>query len=211
VSDAFPEDARTQNKQLIERFFETVVNQREVAALSQFVAEDGTCGGRVFEEMVVDPDPTAAGVLPAAGVFREAAREAAREYGFEPEVRARLVPSTSRPAGAPDRADVDAFRDFTEHVLRAFPDMKVNIESMVAEGDQVVVRWTATGTHRGEFLGTRPTGRVVPMTNVDTFTIRDGKIVGVVAQPDSAGVLRALGHLPETPVARALTSSRGRQ
>jgi hypothetical protein len=44
------------------------------------------------------------------------------------------------------------------------------------------------------------------MTNTDTFTIQDGKIVKLVAQPDSASVLRALGHLPDTPVARLLAA-----
>src|SRR5262249_31585975 len=98
----------------------------------------------------------------------------------------------------------DTFRDFTEHVLQAFPDLKVNIDSIVAEGDQVVVRWTATGTHQNEFLGTPPTGRKVPMTTVDIFTLKNGKIVGVQSHPDTGGVLHALGHLRETPLARTL-------
>jgi predicted ester cyclase len=197
------EDQLTQNKNLLRNFFETVVNQKQVSSLSDFVREDGTCGGASLQQMVVNPDPNIVNVI--GDTAREAAREAAREYGVEPVLQARIVPSTSRPAGAPARADLDSLRDFTEHVLRAFPDMKVNIESMIAEDDKVVVRWTATGTHRGDFLGTRPTGRRVPMTNTDTFTIQDGKIVGIVAQPDSASVLRALGHLPDTPVARLLS------
>jgi predicted ester cyclase len=205
VSDAFGGDLLARNKDLIRNFFNTVVNQKQVGSLSDFVAEDGTCGGAAFQAMVVNPDPNITNVL--RETTGEASRAAAREFGVEAEVQARIVPRTSRPAGAPARADVDSFRDFTEHVLRAFPDMKVKIESMVAEGDQVVVRWTASGTHRGEFLGTRPTGRRVPMTNTDIFTIRDGKIVGVLSQPDSAGVLRSLGHLPDTPVARLLASS----
>jgi steroid delta-isomerase-like uncharacterized protein len=175
-------DATVQNKRLIQNFFDVVVNQRDVGALGNFVREDGTCGGKVFSQMVINPDPTSVGI---AGTDR-------------------LVPATERPAGAPENSDVDNFRDFTEHVLQAFPDIKVNIDSIIAEGDQVVVRWTATGTHRGEFLGTPPTGRVVPMTNCDIFTVKDGKIVGVLAHPDGAGVLQALGHLPDTPLAAAL-------
>jgi len=167
------------NKEIIRNFFETVVNNRNIGALPQFVAADGTCGGKVFREMAVDPDPT---------------RIAAR--GVE-----RLVPSLG-PSTEP--SDVADFRDFTAHVLQAFPDMKVNIQSIIAEGDTVVVRWTATGTHRGELLGTRATGRVVPMTNVDIFTLKDGKIVSVQSHPDATGVLQALGHLPSTPLVQAL-------
>lgn len=186
-----------ENKKLIEQFFETVVNQRKSGALADFVASagGGTCGGKGFRQLVVDPDPTRAAVLD------DEAREAAREKGFE--LHARLVPPTSRPRGAPESLDVDAMRDMTEHVLQAFPDMNVNIESMIAEGDQVVVRWNATGTHRGEYLGTPATGRTVPFSSVDIFTVKDGQIVDLVSQPNTAAVLDALGHLPATPVARA--------
>ena len=171
----------TGNKQIVQQFFDTVVNQRNVDALSQFVREDGTCGGATFQQMVVDPSPIRIGV---SGTDR-------------------IVPKTERGG---ERDDVAAFSDFTAHVLEAFPDLQVKIESMIAEGDQVAVRWTATGTHRGEFLGTPATGRTVPMTNVDIFTLEDGKIVGVDAHPDSAGVLHALGHLPDTPLAATLAA-----
>lgn len=179
---ARPRSTPAGNKKIIRQFFDTVVNKREVGALPKFVAADGTCGGKLLQELVVNPDPVGARVLGTR----------------------RLVPATSRPSGARERADVAAFRDFTEHVLQAFPDMKVKIESLVAEGDQVVARWTATGTHRGEFLGTPPTGRKVPMTTVDIFTLKDGKIVGIQSHPDGAGVLHALGHLPDTPLTAAL-------
>ncbi len=178
------------NKQVIQEFFKTVVNQRNVDALRNFVAADGTCGGKAFREMVVDPDPTRV-----------------RALGRE-----RLVPATVPGATARGAAgNVNTFADFTRHVLDAFPDMKVQIQSMIAEGDKVVVHWTSSGTHKGEFLGTPATGRTVPMNSVDTFTLKDGKIVGVQAHPDSAGVLHALGHLPETPVAAALGLGRRAQ
>jgi steroid delta-isomerase-like uncharacterized protein len=196
------------NKTTVRNFFDTVVNQRQVNQLPNFVAEDGTCGGSSFRDMAVDPDPTlqamgAGRVVPpatgAAGapIAGGAPEATAAKSSSPPIAGAAAAPSTGNP-------DVDSFRDFTEHVLQAFPDMKVEIKSIVAEGDQVVVRWTATGTHRGTFLGTPATGRTVPMTNVDIFTLKDGKIVGVVSHPDSAGVLHALGHLPDTPLARSL-------
>lgn len=191
--------ALADNKKLVQDFFDTVVNQRNVGSFSNFVAStDGpTCGGKLFTQMVVDPDPTRAAVLGAGAV------EAARAEGLEPVLRARLVPTTARPDGAPESAEMDAWRDFTEHVLQAFPDMQVNIDSMVAEGDKVVVRWTANATHRGEFLGTAATGRSVPFSSTDIFTVKDGKIVSVESQPNTAAVLDALGHLPATPVAKA--------
>jgi predicted ester cyclase len=41
----------------------------------------------------------------------------------------------------------------------AFPDLRVQLEDAVAEGDKVVARFTTTGTHRGAFMGLPPTGR----------------------------------------------------
>jgi steroid delta-isomerase-like uncharacterized protein len=168
------------NKKLVKEFFETVVNERNVDALPKFVAPG--YGGVSFTAMVAESDPTRRKVL---GVDR-------------------LVPKAKPAAGETLKDDIVAFQDFTQHVLDAFPDIKVHIESIVAEDDQVAVRWTAEGTHRGEFLGIVPTGRVVPMTNAEFFTLKDGKIVEVVSHPDGAGVLRALGHLPDTPLTASL-------
>lgn len=166
------------NKQLVRDYFETVVNGRDVDALPRYVA--GVGGGTDFEKLVVDPDPVTRSVL-----------------GGE-----RIVPAVHSAGEAGDV--VAALQDFTEHVLEAFPDMKVEIQWMVAEGDKVVVRWIATGTHEGVFLGARPTGREVPMITIDCFTIEDGKIVKVESHPDSAGVLQSMGHLPATPLAAAM-------
>src|SRR3982074_2602599 len=39
----------------------------------------------------------------------------------------------------------------------AFPDVRLSINDQIAEGDKVVTRWTATGTHKGQFMGIAPT------------------------------------------------------
>jgi predicted ester cyclase len=48
---------------------------------------------------------------------------------------------------------------------------------LVAEGDYVVERFTASGTHRGEFMGAAPTNRTVAMPGINIFRLRDSKIV----------------------------------
>ena len=49
----------------------------------------------------------------------------------------------------------------------AFPDSRFAVEDRIAEGDKVVSRWTARGTHRGEFLGISPTGEEVTVTGIE--------------------------------------------
>ena len=56
-------------------------------------------------------------------------------------------------------------QDFREWVFaRAFPDMKVMIDQTIEQGDKVVARWTATMTHKGEFLGLPRTGKKATIT-----------------------------------------------
>jgi predicted ester cyclase len=66
------------------------------------------------------------------------------------------------------------------HVLgvhETYPDLHVTIEQQIAEGDWVVSRITARGTHQGTWLGMRPTGKVLEMTGVNIDKVVDGRIV----------------------------------
>jgi predicted ester cyclase len=60
----------------------------------------------------------------------------------------------------------------------AFPDLSCTVEDQVAEGDNVVSRWTLRGTHRGDFFGVVGTGNRVEFTGIqiDRFD-ESGKIV----------------------------------
>jgi steroid delta-isomerase-like uncharacterized protein len=60
---------------------------------------------------------------------------------------------------------------------RAFPDLQMTIEELIAEGDAVASRWTIRGTHQGEFEGIAPTGKVVTGSGITIFHFADGKIV----------------------------------
>ena len=59
----------------------------------------------------------------------------------------------------------------------AFPDFRVTLDDQIAEGDKVVNRWTARGTHRGEFQGIPPTGKEVEFTGIHISRINEeGKL-----------------------------------
>jgi steroid delta-isomerase-like uncharacterized protein len=59
---------------------------------------------------------------------------------------------------------------------RAFPDLVYSMEDLIAEGDRVVVRYVARGTHRGDFFGLPPTGRAVTYRGTYTYRVADGLI-----------------------------------
>jgi steroid delta-isomerase-like uncharacterized protein len=76
------------------------------------------------------------------------------------------------------------------------PDFKIEVEAMVAEGDLVVSRYTATATDTAGYMGLPPTGKAIRTAAIQIFRFADGKIVESWAARDDLGTLRQLGHLP---------------
>jgi predicted ester cyclase len=76
----------------------------------------------------------------------------------------------------------------------SFPDVHMEIIDLIAEDDNVVGRFTCSGTHQGEWLGHRPTGRrVESIDEVSIFRFRDGRIVETWGLEDNLGRLEQLG------------------
>lgn len=63
-------------------------------------------------------------------------------------------------------------------MLDAFPDLHVDVEGTVTEDDSVVIRWKATGTHQGDGLGIKATGRPIVIRGITWHRFRDDKLVG---------------------------------
>jgi steroid delta-isomerase-like uncharacterized protein len=84
-------------------------------------------------------------------------------------------------------------------LLRAYPDLHVAIEDLIAEGDKVVSRNTVTGTHQGEYMGLPPTGRSVTYNEVIINRFVDGRIVETWAVVDVLSQMRQLGAIPAAP------------
>ena len=96
-------------------------------------------------------------------------------------------------------ADVE---QLTRMLHTAFPDFHVTIEDQIAEGDMVVTRFTASGTHRGEWhspLGTiQPTGKRFSHMGIRIFRIANGKLVETWGGADMLSQLQQLGLVPTT-------------
>ncbi len=102
------------------------------------------------------------------------------------------------PPGVP--ADREGLKQLTAMFRRAFPDGRMAIEDLVAEGDRVVTRKTFRGTHGGELMGIPPTGRAVAIQLIDIVRLADGKAVESWSAADDLGMLQQLGALaPRAP------------
>ena len=66
---------------------------------------------------------------------------------------------------------------FSARLRSAFPDYRIAVEDLMADGDLVAMRWTLRGTQRGELLGVPPTGRPETLQGVGLFRLADGQIV----------------------------------
>ena len=81
-------------------------------------------------------------------------------------------------------------------LMPAFPDMKLDLEDLVAEGEKVLVRLVIRATHTGPFGEMAPTGKPISVPVLDLFQIRDGVLIEHWAQLDNLGMLKQLGALP---------------
>jgi steroid delta-isomerase-like uncharacterized protein len=80
--------------------------------------------------------------------------------------------------------------------LKAFPDLHLTVEDMIAEGDKVVIRFTSRGTQQRAFMGIPPTGKQVTISSIVIARIADGKIVEQWGLDDQMGMLQQLGVIP---------------
>jgi predicted ester cyclase len=86
-------------------------------------------------------------------------------------------------------------KQYVTALRTGFPDLHFTVEDQVAEGDLVVTRWTARGTHRGSFEGVPATGREVRLAGTDIDRLVGGEVVECWAQVDELGLMRQLGAI----------------
>jgi steroid delta-isomerase-like uncharacterized protein len=100
-------------------------------------------------------------------------------------------PASPEPIRGPEglKRQVEGYRT-------AFPDVRLTIEDEIAEGDRVVTRWSARGTHEGELFGIPATGKQATVTGVTIDRIIDGRIVESWTNWDTLGLLQQLGAIP---------------
>jgi len=87
----------------------------------------------------------------------------------------------------------EGFKQLVTLYRTAFPDLRMTIDDIIAEGETVAMRWTGRGTHRGDLTGIAPTGRLTTVTGIVFSRVVGGKIVEDFESFDELGMLRQLG------------------
>ena len=90
----------------------------------------------------------------------------------------------------------EAYKRQVTHFVTGFPDLRFSIEDTVAENDKLVVAWTISGTHKGEFMGVPATNKKVSMDGITINHIVNGKIMDSYISYDALGMLQQLGAVP---------------
>ena len=108
-------------------------------------------------------------------------------------------------AGAPS---VEGIKEANLFWHRVLPDLHFTIEDMIAEGETVVARWTARGTHKGDWemeLGTVPaSGQATTTPGTSSFYLRDGKIIRDENHIDFVSLLKQMGARIEASTVKSL-------
>lgn len=95
---------------------------------------------------------------------------------------------------APDQGPgAQGLIDFFTQFRAAFPDLKIEPETLVADDDKVALAYTATGTHKGAFMGVAPTGKKIKARGLQIGRFEDGKLVERWGMSDQLGILEQIG------------------
>ncbi len=78
----------------------------------------------------------------------------------------------------------------------AFPDLHVTLDDIIVEGDKAAIRFTGTGTHKGELMGIPATNKKATWSSVEIDRFAGGKFVESWERFDTLGVMQQLGVVP---------------
>lgn len=112
---------------------------------------------------------------------------------FDEVVAPGSVDHDPAPGQAPGPA---GYRQFFTELRTAFPDLKVSVEHLVADADNVAFAYTVSGTHQGPLMGFAPTGKRMQVRGMQISNFADGKMVERWGSSDQLGILQQLGLAP---------------
>jgi steroid delta-isomerase-like uncharacterized protein len=96
-------------------------------------------------------------------------------------------------------SDLEGFKAWVGMWRAAFPDLQLEVHDLIAEGYKIAARLTATGRHRGDFLGVPATGNRVVMRIINLYRLEGGRIAEVHRSYDLLGLGQQLGYFEPLP------------
>jgi steroid delta-isomerase-like uncharacterized protein len=105
----------------------------------------------------------------------------------------------------------EGIKQFVQMYRSAFPDTHITVEDLIAEGDEVVTRWTGRGTHQGELFGVAPSGNQVEVSGITISRFEGGKIVEDWTNSDTLGLMQQIGAVPSPGEQPSSTPSAGQE
>jgi steroid delta-isomerase-like uncharacterized protein len=92
----------------------------------------------------------------------------------------------------------EGFKQLFYALTSAFPNLKIIVEDIISENDNVVARCTVKGTHRGDGLGVAPTDKLVEFTGLCMMRVKEGRIAEAWNQFDFMDMYQQIGALSLT-------------
>ena len=96
---------------------------------------------------------------------------------------------------SPTKKFVEAFKTTVEDLHTAFNDWHISIDSLIGEGDKVVVQWSGVVTHTGNFLTVKPSNKEIKVCGTNIYHLKQGKILKEYEQTNSLSWLSQMGVL----------------
>ncbi|MGC1919531.1 MAG: ester cyclase [Acidobacteriaceae bacterium] len=127
--------------------------------------------------------------LAALGKFAEAVNKGNFDL-FREAVATQCVDHDPGPGQGPGP---EGYRKFFSAMRKAFPDLSVGLETMLADEESVAFAYTMKGTHQGVLMGIAPTGKKMSIRGVQISKFRDGVMVERWGSSDQLGMLQQLG------------------
>jgi steroid delta-isomerase-like uncharacterized protein len=93
----------------------------------------------------------------------------------------------------------EGVKRFFAMLRSAFPDLRMEVREVLADGDLVSARVIATGTHRGDFMGMSSSGSHIEVQVFDMVRIRDGQVTEHWGLMDAMSMMQQIGGMPEFP------------
>ena len=107
-----------------------------------------------------------------------------------------VAPNYAGHSSMAENLGIEGYKQFYATLREAFPDIHCTIDDLLSEGEKVVSRWSASGTHTGMLAGFAPTRNKGVVTGISVFRISEGKVAECWTSFDHLGLMGLIGALP---------------